>query len=282
MTHYQKALLTTWLVDQRRLGNKRPEITTEIIERVKTEQRLQVINRTDRTLEYLEKKSSLVGDGITYQIVQELFNDVNLSLEEECYLELLAVSECISANELEFLIRYLEQRAYIEVINLDPHRYSRCILTVAGYERLEALSAIPSQSTQAFVAMWFHDSMQSAWEKGISPGIRDAGYEPLRIDQKEHANKIDDEIIAEIRKSRFLVADFTQGEGGARGRGYYEAGFADGLNIPIVFTCHSDSIDTLHFDTRQYNHITWKTPEELREALTKRICAVIGQGPGNN
>ena len=33
--------------------------------------------------------------------------------------------------------------------------------------------------------------------------------EPVRIDQKERLNKIDDEIIAEIRRSRFLVADFT-------------------------------------------------------------------------
>ena len=154
-----------------------------------------------------------------------------------------------------------------------------CVLTVAGYERLAALAASYTPSTQAFVAMWFDPSTQDAWEDGIRPGIAAAGYIPLRIDQKEHANKICDEIIAEIRKSRFVVADFTHGKGGARGGVYYEAGFAHGLDIPVIFTCRSDAFDELHFDTRQYNHIGWETPQELCERLTKRICAVVGEGP---
>ncbi|HZU50969.1 MAG TPA: hypothetical protein VE968_03750 [Sphingomicrobium sp.] len=114
--------------------------------------------------------------------------------------------------------------------------------------------------------------------KGIEPAIREAGYEPLRIDRKEHLNKIDDEIIAEIRRSRFLVADFTHGDTGARGGVYYEAGFAHGLNIPVIFTCRADAIDKVHFDTRQYNHITWATPDELKERLAKRITATLGDG----
>ena len=46
-------------------------------------------------------------------------------------------------------------------------------------------------------------------------------------------DKIDDEIIGEIRRSRFLVADFTHGDKGARGSVYYEAGFAYGLGLPV-------------------------------------------------
>ena len=40
-------------------------------------------------------------------------------------------------------------------------------------------------------------------------------YEKGR-EELEHLCKIDDEIIAEIRRARFLVADFTQGETGPR------------------------------------------------------------------
>jgi hypothetical protein len=54
----------------------------------------------------------------------------------------------------------------------------------------------------------------------LQKGISDAGFEPLRINMKEHVNKICDEIIAEIRRSRFVVADYT----GQRGGVYYEAG----------------------------------------------------------
>ena len=118
--------------------------------------------------------------------------------------------------------------------------------------------------------------MRDVWEHGFDPAIREAGYEPVRIDQKEHVNKIDDEIISEIRRSRFVVADFTHGHSGARGGVYYEAGFAHGLNIPVIFSCREDVLQRVHFDTRQYNHLVWKTAQELRSKLVNRIAAVIG------
>ncbi len=127
--------------------------------------------------------------------------------------------------------------------------------------------------------MWFDDSMTECYEKGIRPGIEEAGYVARRIDQKEHINRIDDEIIAEIRRSRFLVADFTQGADGARGGVYYEAGFASGLDLPVVYTCKKGVEKELAFDTRQYNHIFWENPGDLRESLRSRIVAVIGEGP---
>ena len=140
-------------------------------------------------------------------------------------------------------------------------------LTVEGYERLEEIEKPYQDSTKVFVAMWFDPSMDEVWEKGIRPAITEAGYEPVRVDKQEHVNKIDDEIIAEIRRARFVVADFTHGEGGARGGVYYEAGFAHGRGIDVIFTCHKDKFDDLHFDTRQYNHISWSAPGELRTAF---------------
>ena len=129
--------------------------------------------------------------------------------------------------------------------------------------------------------MWFHESTNDALHHGIEPGISDAGYSPFRIDQKPDLVKIDDEIISAIRESKFLVADFTQHEREARGGVYFEAGFAMGIGIPVIFSCRKDVVDAnnLHFDTRQYAHIVWETPEELRFHLANRIRARIGQGP---
>ena len=127
--------------------------------------------------------------------------------------------------------------------------------------------------------MWFHESLKEVREQGIKPAIIDAGYNPFLIDEDEYIGKIDDRIIAEIRHSKFIVADFTQGEDGARGSVYYEAGFARGLEIPVFSTCHKNSINDVHFDTRQYNHIVWEKPEDLRKKLAYRISAEIGDGP---
>jgi nucleoside 2-deoxyribosyltransferase len=102
-----------------------------------------------------------------------------------------------------------------------------------------------------------------------------AGYEPLRIDRKEHEGKIDDQIIAEIRRSVFVVADFT----GHRGGVYYEAGYAHGLGHRVIFTCKKEEIKNLHFDVRQYNAILWTSPEEIVAPLQNRILALFGAGP---
>lgn len=156
-------------------------------------------------------------------------------------------------------------------------------LTSDGYTNLEHAELGGADTRQAFVAMWFDPSLTEAYDNGIAEAIRDAGFAPFRIDRKEHNNKIDDEIVAEIRRSRFVVADFTCGLIGedekqqavARGGVYYEAGFAQGLGTPVIWTVRSDCIDHVHFDTRQFAHIVWDTPEDLRKKLLNRIRASI-------
>ena len=160
-----------------------------------------------------------------------------------------------------------------------PHTLIQWKITIEGFLYLESLQSKQTDSKQAFVAMWFHQTMNEVWDKGIKPAIAKAGYIPLRIDRKEFNNKIDDEIIAQIRRSRFLIADFTQDEDGARGGVYFEAGFAYGMKIPVIFTCRKNTLDKIHFDTRQFNHILWEKPEDLRKKLFNRITATIGDGP---
>jgi hypothetical protein len=144
-----------------------------------------------------------------------------------------------------------------------------------GWPRVRELQTDRRDSWQAFVAMWFADEMSHAYIAGIAPALRACGYNPLRVDSVQHNGKIDDRIVAEIRKSGLLIADFT----GHRGGVYFEAGFGLGLGIPVIWTCREDDIRHAHFDTRQYNHITWKTPEELREKLLARIEATLATRP---
>ena len=184
-------------------------------------------------------------------------------------------------RELEYLVGYLVRRGWVEDAVGFMSTNTEYQLSVEGHARLAELNQTAAESWKAFVAMWFDESMDEVWENAIKPGIEEAGYEAIRIDRKEHLNKIDDEIIAELRRARFVVADFTHGDDGPRGGVYYEAGFAYGLKLPFIFSCRKDSIGKVHFDTRQYPHILWE-PEKLdafRRALTTRIGATIGDGP---
>ena len=151
-------------------------------------------------------------------------------------------------------------------------------MSIDGYKHIKDSITTPDLA-QAFVAMWFDKEMTIAYEEGIKKAVELAGYKSMRIDKKPDVNKIDDEIIAQIRRSRFLVADFTHGNEGARGGVYYEAGFAFGLGLPVIYTCRKDMVDKLHFDTRQYHHIVWEEPADLCRDLKNRIQALIGEGP---
>ncbi|MGA2148046.1 MAG: nucleoside 2-deoxyribosyltransferase [Bryobacteraceae bacterium] len=144
-------------------------------------------------------------------------------------------------------------------------------LTLKGWSRVQPLSRPGGIPGQCFVAMWFTEDLRSIYESGIELAIRDAGFEPLRIDRKEHNNEITDEIMAGIRNCQFMVADFT----GQRAGVYYEAGFAMGLGRPVIWCCRKDEIGNLHFDTNHKNHIDWESAKELRERLYKRIRATI-------
>jgi len=150
-------------------------------------------------------------------------------------------------------------------------RELRKILTSRSWEIIENLQNSAIDSKQAFVAMWFDESMDSYYNDGIKKAIEDAGYVPVRIDLQDFNGKICDEIIAEIKRCKFLISDFS----GQRGGVYFEAGFAKGLGRPTIFTVKEDDVEELHFDTRQYNHIVYNSPEDLHKKLYNRICATI-------
>ena len=145
------------------------------------------------------------------------------------------------------------------------------MVTVDGWNRIAELGHATRESRQVFVAMSFDPSMESAWRDGLAVGVEDVGLMPLRVDKKEHNEKICDVITNEIRRSCLVVADVTLQRQGV----YFEAGFAMGLQVPVIWTCRKDDMGNCHFDTRQYNHINWSSPEELRERLRRRIEATI-------
>lgn len=263
LSEAEKACLTTWLIDQRAQGESAPNVSSEVVEHIKNARPLPAHERADRLLKFIADQSVEVGRMV--------------DISGDLYHSACAYSESINTGEVIYFAGYIDKKGWIMHPHFIGSSFSATV-TVEGYSRI-AEQAVNAKSAQAFVAMWFDDSMADAYEKGISLAITDVGYVPLRIDAKEHINKIEDEIIAEIRRSRFIVADFTQGADGARGGVYYEAGFAHGLDLRVIFTCRNDSVGNLHFDTSHYNHIVWRDPDDLRKKLKDRILAVLGEGP---
>lgn len=260
-----KLKLTSWLVEQRHLGSECPVIDSNLSELITPRRGLTTSGRIENFLFYCLSRNIRIGD-----VVVKFSSHAGLSVFP---VEVLAWTESSDAHDYLKFSKFISEAGYL----------SDGSLTLKAYNEIENLERKSIDSKKAFVAMWFDPSVNQIYEEAIAPAIRDAGFEPIRIDRKEHNNKIDDEIIAELRRSRFVIADFTSAileregrpEAIARGGVYYEAGFAHGMRIPVIWTCRSDMISLVHFDTRQYNHIDWKDAADLKKRLYDRIRATI-------
>jgi len=183
-----------------------------------------------------------------------------------------------SEEEFKYLIRSLIERNLVRRIDgpadlKDSFTYDLEI-TADGWDFLDEHARPSVMSDQVFVAMSFSDDLKSAWEVGIRPALTKAGFKPHRVDAQPHIDKIDTKIIAEIKNSRFLVVDVTEQKQGV----YFEAGYAIGLGLPVVWCVRSDDLEKVHFDTRQYNHIVWKNEQDLADQLHLFVTAIIGRG----
>jgi hypothetical protein len=216
---------------------------------------------------------------------------------------------CSNYEELASILVLLQQSDFInfEQANNRLSRYDLNI-TVKGYQRLREIAKPDTDSKQCFVAIWFTSEMDNVYRKVIKPAIefKEEGellprFKAVKIDNVEHINDINDEIIAQIRRSRFMVCDLT----GYRGGIYFEAGFAHGLGLDVIYTCRKDwckeqpltdkdgkeinilydgnkceipiKKEGVHFDLAHRNRIEW-LPDKLddfRKKLEDRIKATI-------
>jgi nucleoside 2-deoxyribosyltransferase len=147
------------------------------------------------------------------------------------------------------------------------------VITADGWDYLEQHERHIEERTQAFVAMSFSEDLKSIWEGPIRNAIKKAGYKPYRVDAEPHNELIDFKIISAIKNSRFVVADFTGQKHGV----YFEAGYARGIGLPVIWCVRKDDFKNLHFDTNHYNHIQWETPNELEDQLYQFICEIVGK-----
>ena len=271
------ANISGWIRD-----SNNPNITIDNIKNLKNHPSVSMLTKVDLILNYLSVKFPIAGDLIDYNFnkVNELLNQINNhtfpNIEDKHafkvfentarqVLPILSVGRILTRNEFNYILNnYLIQE--MEYLSANP-----TMITPKGWAHIETLKQANPNSKKAFVAMWFDDGMKTICDDFIFPAIREAGFDPIRIDNKEHNNDINDEIIGEIRSSRFIVADFTGNRGGV----YYEAGFANGLNIPVIHMCKKEELKKVHFDVNHRNIIDWKTGEELYERLLNRIKATI-------
>lgn len=257
------AKLSGWIRNLFELGMDIPEINNKSLTEI--EQSIPDYTPSDKQylfLRNISRRSKYPGDQVS---ISPIFD--------------YPLAWASAPDEILFYIRFLVERGLL--VWTDNKEFSLASnngsisVTVSpyGWKYLDEYEQRAIELSQAYVAMSFSESMNKLWEKAIKPAINEAGYKVCRVDSKEHTDKINAKIIAEIRNSLFVVAEVTEHKRVV----YFEAGYAIGRNLPVIWCVRKDDLDNVHFDTRQYNHVVWKTPDELKEKLYDVICAVVGR-----
>ena len=246
-------LISAW-IRERNERRKIPEITTDTLERLRKIPDPTVSEKQLYLMQALERRTEYPGARV----------DVTSP-------DFIALAWCKNRQELGFHLKSLCERELLAALKSDQAFAAQVMITAKGWDFLEAnRHKGRKDSRKVFIAMWFDKSMDSIFD-AICDAIEKTEYEPIRIDRVEHIDKIDDKIIADIKSSKFLVADLTGHSNGV----YYEAGFAQGRNIPVIWCVREDNLGGIHFDIRQFNCIVWKNEQDLKTKLINRIKAVI-------
>ena len=179
----------------------------------------------------------------------------------------------LNTSEMDFLLNILQEEDLVEATAVSaPFSGYSVQISAKGFNRIAELQRGGPLSKQVFVAMKFDPSLDDIYEIGIKAAIeKDCGYDAFRVDRLQHNEDINDKIIAEMKKSKFMVADFT----GHRNGVYFEAGFMMGLGRTVIFACKESEIGDAHFDTSHRNHVLWTDAADYREKLKLRIQATI-------
>lgn len=127
-----------------------------------------------------------------------------------------------------------------------------------------------SKGYDAFMAMKFGDSeLDNIYGNYFKPAVKQTNFNLKRVDEEPEAGIIDIRLRNKIKNCRFLIADLTHENNGA----YWEAGYAEGLGKPVIYTCRSDQKGKTHFDTNHSLTVFWdadnisKAAEELKSII---------------
>jgi hypothetical protein len=142
-------------------------------------------------------------------------------------------------------------------------------LTIPGWRRYEELKKGRSVSRTAFMTMQFGDAdLNTFIDQCFRPAV-------ARTNFKQRAGLIDDQLRVALRTARFAIADVTHGNRGA----YWEAGFAEGLGKPVIYTCRKEEwkAGRSHFDTNHLVTVIWEPdkPGKAAEQLVNHIRATL-------
>jgi hypothetical protein len=243
--------------------NKKVELSKSMIDSILAKPLPRPQEQADLLIRWLAEHSNNPGDKISLHPNAHHLSIMGAKSEDGFFLVL---SHLIEKGLVKGKIREIGR--YIDTV----------ALTFDGWNYYEKLLKGSATYRKAFMAMKFGDSdLNAVLESVFKPSVKMAGFDLFKLDDVPQAGLIDDRLRVEIQSSDFLIADLTHANNGA----YWEAGYAEGLGKPVIYTCEKEKFNSqkTHFDTNHHLTVLWdkNAPEQAGDLLKATIRATLPQ-----
>ena len=225
--------------------------------------------QADWVIEYVGKKTRVLGGQL----------EINPPGHGGGYPQLRAWIGGADEKAVQRIFEYLVEQKLLREYKNQNYEQFKLELTPAGWKRFADLQEVNKESKQAFMAMKFDDEQKQFVNDKLKPVVKETGFDLLLLtDINSKENLIDNKLRVAIRQSRFLICDLTHCNAGA----YWEAGYAEGLKLPVIYICEKSAFDDEdktkrpHFDVNHQEIFQWdKNNEESIKDFLDNIKAKI-------
>lgn len=197
-------------------------------------------DKGNRLLQYLYRHCDGPGEPV---VIHPLARSYNLTYSP-------------NLQELVYLIDRLQSE------NLLIREGMNFTLTSMGWEQAAATAGgRPLQ--QCLVLLPDDEELRAEWQDKLWAKIEQHGYLLRLLDgRNEAANSLEP-----VADSKLVIADLT----GQSAEVYLAAGYALGLNIPVIWTVRSSEADGLRVHFQEIRPLVWDTAEELVILLQQKL-----------
>ncbi|MEK3760329.1 hypothetical protein MKZ07_17995 [Paenibacillus sp. FSL P4-0338] len=194
----------------------------------------------DRLLQYLYRHCSGPGEPV---VIHPLSRSYNLTYSPNLQ-ELVYIIDRLQNEDL--LVR--EGMSFI----LTPLGWEEAVATTGGRTLQQCTVLLPDD-----------EKLQAEWQDKLWAKIEQFGYLPrLLANKNEAANS-----LVAVADCKLVIADLT----GQSAEVYLAAGYALGLNIPVIWTVRGDEADKLRIHLQEIRPLVWGTAEELMVLLQQEL-----------
>ena len=247
--------------------NKKVELSENMVDAILEKPLPRPQEQADLLIRWLAEHSDNPGDEVSLEPIEHHFSIIGTRTEAGF---VLVLSHLIEKGLIKGDLKTWSHGGY--------YGYGELELTLNGWNYYETLLKGGAIYRKAFMAMKFGDAdLNAVLESVFKPSVKMAGFDLIKLDDEPRAGLIDDRLRVEIQSSDFLIADLTHANNGA----YWEAGYAEGLGKPVIYTCEKEKFESqkTHFDTNHHLTVVWDkdAPEQAGELLKATIRATLPQ-----